>query len=122
MSTVRITADDEQLALLIAFCSKNNIGCEVETPSSRSKEEIPSEFLTPCNNLKSFCGPERMTSRGKMKPIEALDFILSYAKRNDLIKKISITLDEQLQELFTTKETSILQKELPNRLIKLFHS
>ena len=122
MSTVRITADDEQLALLIAFCSKNNIGCEVETPSSRMKDEIPSEFLTPCNSLKNFCGPERMTSRGKMKPIEALDFILSYAKRNNLIEEISITLDEQLQDVFATKETTILQKELPSRLIKLFDS
>jgi hypothetical protein len=119
MSIVRITVDDKQLALLIAFCKTNTMGCEVESLSSEGTT-IPEDFRTPCLSLKGFCGPEMMTSRGKMKPIEALDFILAYAKRNDLIKKNSISLDEQLQNLFATQETSIFQSELPKRLINLF--
>jgi hypothetical protein len=119
MSVVRITADEKQLPLLIAFCRTNKMGCEIETFSSRTVT-IPEDFRTPCPALKTFCGPEMMTSRGKMKPIDALDFILAYAKRNDLIEKNSITLDEQLQDVFGTKESSILQSELPKRLINLF--
>jgi len=119
MSIVRITADDKQLALLIAFCRANKMGCEVESLSSRNVK-IPEDFRTPSPALKAFCGPEMMTSRGKMKPIEALDFILAYAKRNDLIEKNSISLDEQLQNLFATQETSIFQSELAKHLISLF--
>jgi len=119
MSIVRITVDDKQLALLIAFCRANKMGCEIETSSSRNAI-IPEDFRTPCPALKGFCGPEMMTSRGKMKPIDALDFILAYAKRNNLIEKNSITLDEQLQDVFATQETSIFQTELPKRLINLF--
>jgi chromatin remodeling complex protein RSC6 len=120
MSIVRITVDDKQLALLIAFCRTNKMGCEIETSSARIKNEIPSDFRTPCPALKAFCGSEMMTTRGKMKPIEALDFILAYAKRNNLIEKKSITMDEQLQDVFGTQDSSILQSELPKRLVMLF--
>ena len=118
MSTVRITANDKQIALLVDFCVANNIGCEVEKPASTNS--IPTDFRTPSLALKHFCGAEMMTSRGKMKPIEALDFILAYASRNSLIEKVSITLDCQLQEVFGTQETSIQQLELPGRVMTLF--
>ena len=120
MSIVRIMADEKQLPLLIAFCRTNKMGCEIETTSARNKKEIPTDFRTPSPALKAFCGPEMMTTRGKMKPIEALDFILAYAKRNNLIEKKSITMDEQLQHVFGTQDSSILQSELPNRLVMLF--
>lgn len=118
MSTVRITADDKQIALLVDFCAMNKIGCEVEILAS--PPSIPTDFRTPCQALKHFCGPEMMTSRGKMKPIEALDFILAYASRNSLIEKLSITLDGQLQEVFGIQDTSIPQYDLPGRVTALF--
>jgi chromatin remodeling complex protein RSC6 len=119
MSVVHITADETQLALLIAFCNQHKMGCEVETAASRTLSISP-DFCTPCPALKAFCGQEMMTSRGKMKPIDALDFILAYAKRNNLIEKLSISLDPQLQDVFATKELSISQSELPKRLNALF--
>jgi hypothetical protein len=119
MSVVHITVDDKQLALLIAFCNEHKMGCEVETAGSRNIS-IPSDFRTPSQALKGFCGAEMLTPRGKMKPIDALDFILAYAKRNNLIEKVSITLDEQLQTLFATSEPLLPQSELPKRLNALF--
>ena len=118
MSTVRISADDKQLAILIAFCTANKIAYELESPDPTPS--IPTDFRTPCQALKHFCGPEMMTSRGKMKPIEALDFILAYASRNSLIEKTSVSLDSRLQEVFATQETTLQQSDLPARVMSLF--
>lgn len=76
--------------------------------------------MTPSHPIKNFCGSERMTSRGKLQPSEALAFILDYARRNNLINTDSIRLDERLQEVFDTKDSYIQNYDFSDRLQKLF--
>ena len=118
MSTIRITANDKQLALLVAFCAENKIACEIDT---LPKSHVNTEFQTPSSALKHFCGTERMNSRGKMQPSEALNFIIDYSRRNHLIGPVALRLDESLQEVFLTKETSLLFSELSERVNAMFH-
>ena len=119
MPLLTITADETQFALLTAFCDQHRIDYRVEfTPETI--QSVTSLFKTPCTSLKGFCGPEMMTSRGKMQPSAALQFILDYARKNGLIGTTVLQLNDILQAVFQTDRTSIPHAELAQSVNALF--
>jgi len=117
MTTAHITANDTQLKLLIEFCKANGIGLDIPEPPTPLKADTA--FRTPSASLKHFCGSEMMTSRGKMQPSAALEFIMNYAKNHRLIDSTMIILDENLREIFNG-HASISYTELPVLVNALF--
>ena len=97
MATAYITANEMQLRLLLAFCNSNGIGIEIPTPPS---ETAYNTYMWPSAALKQFCGPEMMNLQGKMRPISALEYIMTYAKRNNLIVSTMVQFDTTLSEIF----------------------
>ena len=117
MTTVHITANEMQLKLLVQFCKVNEIGLEIpEVPTTLKADTT---FRTPSPSLKHFCGSEMMTSRGKMQPSAALDYIMIYAKRHSLLDSTYIMMDESLRDIFN-RYSSISCTELPMLVNGLF--
>lgn len=114
--TAFVTANEMQLKLLVEFCKVNGIGLEI--PEIPSTLKADTSFRTPSPSLKHFCGSEMMTSRGKMQPSAAVEYIMSYAKRHALLNSTSIMMDESLTDLFN--RSSISCTELPSLVNTLF--
>lgn len=106
-----------QLKLLAVFCEANGIGIEIPEVSPSLKADTT--FRVPSSALKHFCGQEMMTSRGKMQPSAALEYIMTYAKRNDLLSSTAIVLDDNLHDIFN-RHGSIPCTELPIMINALF--
>ena len=119
MYKVRITADETQLAQLIAFCTSKKIGCEVEAPSYFG--QMPTEFMPATDALKNFCGTEMQNRDGKLQPSAVLEFILQYTRRNNLVTGVTIRLDDVLSHLFDTSG-SIQYLDLPRHVNMLFQN
>jgi len=115
MPTAQITANEMQLRLLLAFCQANGIGLEFTTPPSATAINT---YMTPSAPLKQFCGPEMMTLEGKMKPASALEYIMTYAKRNNLLVSTMVQFDTTLSEIFG--RASIECTDLPAAVNSLF--
>lgn len=97
MGTAYITANEMQLRLLLAFCESNGIGIEFPTPPSVTAINA---YMKPSTALQEFCGPEMMNPRGMMKPSSALEYIMTYAKRNNLLVSTMIQFDDTLSKVF----------------------
>lgn len=110
-----ITANEMQLRLLLAFCKSNGIGIEFPTPPS---ETAHSTYMTPSLALKQFCGPEMMNLQGMMKPSSALEYIMTYAKRNNLLVSTMVQFDTTLSEIFG--RASMECTDLPAAVNSLF--
>jgi hypothetical protein len=117
MTAAFITANEMQLKLLVQFCKANAIGLEI--PEDLPALKADTAFRTPSHTLKQFCGSEMMTSRGKMQPSAALDYIMIYAKRHNLLNSTSIMMDESLRDIFN-RYSSIPCTELPMLVNSLF--
>lgn len=117
MTTVTFTANEIQLKLLFDFCNKNGIGFDIKDTAPNVQADTT--FRTPSAALKQFCGPEMMTTKGKMKPSSAAEFIMSYAKRNNLLYTTMISMDDNLREVFQQNE-GIPCTELPRLVNSLF--
>jgi hypothetical protein len=97
MATAYITANEMQLRLLLEFCKSNGIGIEMPKFPSEIAHDT---YMTPPESLKQLCGAEMMTSRGKMKPASVTEYIMTYAKRNNLLVSTMIQFDEPLSKVF----------------------
>lgn len=117
MTTATITANEIQLKLLLTFCSQNGIGIDIKESSSNVKADT--RFLVPNPKLKYLCGPEMMTSKGKMQPSAAAEYIMMYAKRNDLLQSTFICMDNNLSDVFDRYD-SIRCTELPALVNAMF--
>jgi hypothetical protein len=117
MTTAYITANEMQLKLLVEFCRINQISLEI--PEALPVLKADTSFRTPSHAVKQFCGSEMMTSRGKMQPSAALDYIMIYAKRHNLLNSTSIVMDESLRDIFN-RYSSIPCTELPMLVNGLF--
>jgi hypothetical protein len=115
MATAYITANEMQLRLLLAFCKSNGIGIEIPTPPS---DTAYNTYMSPSAPLKQFCGAEMMNLEGKMKPASALEYIMTYAKRNNLLVSTMVQFDTPLSEIFG--RPSIECTDLPAAVNNLF--
>jgi len=119
MTTIRITSSKEQFELLLAFCKSNNIEVEVECMGF-TEPVLDTQFRTPNDALKFFCGTERLTTRGKVRPSEALEYVIQHAKTNNLVTPGgAIHADEILQQLFSDS-TQLHMSNLPSRIEAMF--
>ena len=115
MATAYITANEMQLRLLLAFCKSNGIGIEIPVPPSGTAIDT---YMKPSTALQQFCGPEMMNPRGMMKPASALEYIMTYAKRNNLLVSTMIQFDEPLSKVFECH--SMQCTDLPAAVNSLF--
>ena len=120
MPAITITANDNQIPFLIEFCDMHKIQYDFNNYTVVDKEILPRTLKTPNSSLKYFCGSEMLTTTGQIQPHNALHFIIEYARRKNLLGVTTFGLDERLQEVFNTKETSFPTYEISQRVNALF--
>lgn len=104
---------------LIDFCEARNLHYEEEVIINFSA--LDDTYRKPTKALKTFCGSEWANSKGLIQPKAAVELILRTARRLNLDRAGGvIELNETLQEVLHTTETSILLSSLPIRVGALF--
>jgi len=114
-STVKVSVNAEQHKALLEFCNAHGLPYEVDM--SMELIDLDETYKKPTNALKVFCGSQWCNSKGLIPQKDAVNRILSTAKRLQLNKTDGIIeLNETLQEVLNTTETSILLTSLPSRI------
>ena len=114
---VRMKSPEEHQAL-IDFCEARNLKFVEEISIDFS--QLDNTYKKPTKALKTFCGSEWANPKGHLQPKIALELILRTARRLNLDRAGGIIqLNETLQEVLQTTETSILTSSLPSRVATL---
>jgi len=100
---------------LIDFCEARNLSYVedilIDFP------DLDETYKKPTKALKAFCGAEWANSKGLLQAKVAVELILRTARRLHLDRAGGvIQLNETLQDLLQTTETSILTSSLPARV------
>jgi hypothetical protein len=104
---------------LVDFCESRNLKYVEDVLINLS--ELDEKYRKPTKALKAFCGPQSANSKGLLQPMVAVDLILRTARRLNLDRVGGvIELNETLQEVLNTTETSVLISSLPSRVAVLF--
>ena len=100
---------------LVDFCEARNLKYIEEILISF--DHLDETYRKPTKALKAFCGSEWADAKGRLTLKSAVQLILRTAKRLGLDKAGGlIELNENLQEILQTTETSILISTLPSRV------
>ena len=103
---------------LVDFCEARNLSYVEDI--SINFAELDETYKKPTKALKAFCGPEHANSKGLLQAKTAVEVILRTARRQNLDRAGGIIqLNETLQEVLQTTETSILLSSLPSRVSAL---
>jgi hypothetical protein len=114
-SCVKVFVNAAEHKALLDYCNAQQLKYEVETPISLSVADT--KYKKPTKSLKSFCGPERTNSKGLIQANSAIELMITYATRADLITDGGImVLNEALQDALSTNDTSIPLSSLPSRV------
>ena len=114
---VRMKNPEEHRAL-IDFCEARNLKFVEEISIDFS--QLEDTYKKPTKALKAFCGSEWANSSGLLQPKIAVELILRTARRLNLDKAGGIIeLNETLQDVLQTTESSILTTSLPSRVAGL---
>ena len=104
---------------LVDFCESRDLKYVEDVLINLS--ELDEKYRRPTKALKLFCGPQCANSKGLLQPMVAVDLILRTARRLNLDRVGGvIELNETLQEVLNTTETSVLISSLPSRVAALF--
>jgi hypothetical protein len=103
---------------LVDFCEARNLQYVEEIAIDFS--QLDETYKKPTKALKAFCGPERANSKGLLQSKMVVEILLHTAHRLHLDRAGGIIeLNETLQEVLQTTETSILTTSLPSRVAAL---
>lgn len=103
---------------LVDFCEARNLQYVEEISIDFS--QLDETYKKPTKALKAFCGPERANSKGLLQAKMAVEVILHTAHRLNLDRAGGIIqLNETLQDVLETTESSILTTSLPSRVAAL---
>jgi hypothetical protein len=103
---------------LVDFCEARNL--QYVEQISIDFSELDEKYKRPTKALKAFCGPENANSKGLLQGKAAVEVILRMVRRLNLDRAGGvIELNETLQEVLQTTETSILTGSLPGRVAAL---
>jgi hypothetical protein len=103
---------------LVDFCEARNLQYVEDILITFS--ELDETYKKPTKVLKAFCGAEWANSKGLLQGKVAVELILRMARRLKLDRAGGIIeLNETLQEVLQTTESSVLTTSLPGRVAAL---
>lgn len=103
---------------LLEFCHSRNLPYVEDILIDFSK--LDDTYKKPTKQLKAFCGAEWANAKGLIQAKTAVELILRMARRLSLDRAGGIMeLNEVLQDVLQTTETSILSTSLPSRVAAL---
>jgi hypothetical protein len=103
---------------LVDFCEARNLTYVEDILINFA--ELDETYKKPTKALKVFCGSEWANAKGLLQAKVAVELILRTARRLNLDRAGGIIqLNETLQDVLQTTETSILTTSLPSRVAAL---
>ena len=111
---------EEQLANLKVFC----LSMGMEFQEQHHPRKCSEVYMKPTKALATFMGSAYLNRYGQLKPSQALEFITTYAKRENLyhvnIEKEGIVLNDSLRDVFITNNSLMDYNTLVHAIEGLF--
>ena len=121
---ITLTIHNEyELKSLLEFLKDSSITSDyVVNPlyNHNNNPEYSKYIYIPTSEFKHFCGNENLNTRGYVSIDSAMNCILKYGKRNNLLSSLYIELDSNLREALKTELYTMKINILPEHIMSLF--
>jgi hypothetical protein len=106
---------------LMLFLKETSVKHSILTVESVPLLESSAHYI-PTPQFKTFCGSEYLTSKGYISLNSAKEFILFYAKKNNLYFQTYIELSPILRTALSTELNTLLISDIDTELVRIFRT